>query len=52
LKRYDLSAQKQTKTALDPTFYPQTLENGTKTEPLYNFHDIVGSEIVVTDVGM
>ena len=52
LKRYNLSSQKQTKTALDPTFYPQTLENGTVTEPLYNFHDIVSSEIVVTDVGM
>lgn len=52
MKRYDLSAQKKTITALDPTFYPQVLEDGTRTTPKFNFHDIVNAEIIVTDVGM
>lgn len=52
LKRYNLSDQKQTKTALDPTFYPQKLEDGTILEPKYNLNDLVNCEIIVTDVGM
>lgn len=52
LKRYDLSSQKKTITALDPTFYPQVYDDGTRTEPKFNFHDIVNAEIIVTDVGM
>ena len=52
MRRYDLSSQKKTVTALDPTFYPQVLEDGTKTTPKFNFHDIVNAEIIVTDVGM
>lgn len=51
LKRYNLNNQKNTKTALDPTFYPQLMEDGTITEPKYNFHDIVGSEMIITNVG-
>lgn len=52
MRRYDLSSQKKTVTALDPTFYPQVLEDGTRTTPKFNFHDIVNAEIIVTDVGM
>ena len=52
LKRYDLAAQKNTRTALDPTFYPQVLEDGTVQEPRFNFHDIVGSEMIITNVGV
>lgn len=52
IKRYDFADQKKTVTALDSTFYPQVLEDGTRTVPKYNFHDIVNTEIVITDVGM
>ena len=52
LKRYDLASQKNTKTALDSTFYPQVLEDGTVVEAKYNFHDIKGSEMIVTNVGL
>jgi hypothetical protein len=52
LTRYDLSNQKKTKTALDPTFYPQILDDGTVTEPLYNFNDLVNTEMIITDIGM
>lgn len=52
LHRYDFSNQNKTKTALDPTFYPQILEDGTITEPIYNFNEIVGADMVITDVGM
>lgn len=51
MKRYDLSAQKKTITALDPTFYPQVMDDGTKTVPKYNFHEIVSAETIITDVG-
>lgn len=52
MKRYDLSSQKKTITALDPTFYPQVLEDGSKTTPAFNFHEVVNAEIIITDVGM
>ena len=52
LTRYNMLNQKQTKTALDSTFYSQQLQDGTKTTPLYPFDDIVASEMVITDVGM
>ena len=52
MKRYDLSSQKKTVTALDPTFYPQVLDDGTKTTPKFNFNDIVNAEILITEVGM
>lgn len=51
MKRYDLSAQQKTITALDPTFYPQVMDDGTKTLPKYNFHEIVGAETIITGVG-
>ena len=51
LKRYDLSSQTNTKTALDPTFYKQILKDGTVTTPLYNFDDITATDAVITDVG-
>lgn len=52
LTRYNLSNQKKTQTALDPTFYPQVLDDGTVTEPTYNFNEIVNTQMIVTDVGM
>lgn len=52
LKRYNLSAQTNTKTALDPTFYEQVLEDGTIVTPPYNFDDIVSTDAIITDVGM
>lgn len=52
LTRYNLANQLKTKTALDPTFYPQVLEDGTVTQPPYNLHDIVNIEMIITDVGM
>ena len=52
LTRYDLANQLKTKTALDPTFYPQVMEDRTKTQPSYNFNDIVNVEMIITDVGM
>lgn len=52
LTRYNLANQLKTKTALDPTFYPQVYEDGTVTEPPYNFNDIVNIEMIITDVGM
>lgn len=52
LKRYDLASQKNTRTALDPTFYPQVMDDGTIREAKYNFHDIVGSEMIITNVGL
>lgn len=52
LKRYDMLNQKQTKTALDPTFYSQKYADGSVSVPPYNFDEIVGSEIIITDVGM
>lgn len=52
LKRYDMINQKQTKTALDPNFYPQKYADGTISEPPFNFNEIVGSQIIITDVGM
>ena len=52
LKRYDLLDQKMPKTSLDSTFYPQIKEDGSVTEPKFNFNDIVDSEIIATDVGM
>jgi hypothetical protein len=52
LTRYNLANQLKTKTALDPTFYPQVLDDGTVTEPTYNFNDIVNIEMIITDVGM
>lgn len=52
LKRYDLASQKNTKTALDPTFYPQVMDDGSIIEPKYNFHEIVGSEMIITNVGI
>lgn len=52
LKRYNFSNQNKTKTALDSTFYPQILDDGTVIEPTYNFNDIVNADMVITDVGM
>lgn len=52
LRRYNMQSQKETKTALDATFYPQMLDDGTVTVPPYPFNDIVASEIIVSDVGM
>ena len=52
LSRYNLSGQTTTKTALDPTFYQQILEDGTVIEPKYNFDEIVATDAVITDVGM
>lgn len=51
LKRYNLSAQTNTKTALDPTFYHQELEDGTFTEPKYPLDDLVATDAIITDVG-
>jgi hypothetical protein len=47
-----MQSQKETETALDATFYPQMLEDGTVTVPPYPFNYIVASEIIVSDVGM
>ena len=52
LTRYNMVNQKQTKTALDPTFYSQKLEDGTITTPPYPFNDIVSTEMIITDIGM
>ena len=52
LKRYNLSAQTTTKTALDPTFYQQILEDGTIVEPVFPFDDIVATDAIITDIGM
>ena len=52
LKRYNLSAQTNTKTALDPTFYQQILEDGTVLKPKYPFDEMVAVDGVITDVGM
>lgn len=52
LKRYNLSAQTNTKTALDPTFYQQILEDGTIIEPKFPFDELVAIDGVITDVGM
>lgn len=52
LRRYDLASQKNTRTALDSTFYPQVMDDGTIKQPKYNFHEIVGSEMVITNVGL
>lgn len=52
LTRYNMVNQKQTKTALDPTFYSQKLEDGTITNPPYPFNDIVSTEMIITDIGM
>ena len=52
LKRYNLSAQTTTKTALDPTFYQQILEDGTVVEPQFPFDDIVATDAIITDIGM
>jgi hypothetical protein len=52
LKRYNLSAQTNTKTALDPTFYQQILEDGTVIEPKFPFDELVAIDGVITDVGM
>jgi len=51
LKRYNLSAQTNTKTALDPTFYQQVLEDGTILEPTYPLDDLVATDSIITDVG-
>lgn len=50
LHQYELSDQKQTHTALDPTFYPQKDEFGNVSDPLYNFNDLVHSDITITRV--
>lgn len=47
LKRYSLTSKKTTRTALDPTFYP---EKGS-TSP-YNFNDIVNGECTISKVGI
>ena len=52
LKRYNLSAQTNTKTALDPTFYQQILEDGTILEPKYPFDELVATDAIITDVRM
>lgn len=52
LKRYNMEQQRQTKTALDSTFYSQLLPDGSYTTPPFPFNDIVASQIVITDVGM
>lgn len=52
LRRYNMMNQKQTKTALDATFYSQLLQDGTYTTPKYPFNDIVASQIFVSNVGM
>lgn len=52
LKSYSLLEQKNTKTALDPTFYQQVLEDGTVIKPKFNFDEIEASDIIITDVGM
>lgn len=51
LTRYNLSAQSNTKTALDPTFYQQVLEDGTIIEPKYNLDDLTATDAIITDVG-
>lgn len=50
LHQYNLVQQKQTKTALDPIFYPQYDELGNASPPLYNFNDIVHAEMTITKV--
>lgn len=52
LARYNLSSQSSTKTALDPTFYQQILEDGTIIEPKYPFDEIMSTDAIITDVGM
>jgi hypothetical protein len=47
-----MAAQKQTKTALDPTFYSQKNEDGTFSTPPYPFNDIVATEMFISEVGM
>ena len=51
LKNYNLLQQKTTKTALDPTFYEQILEDGTVIHPKFNLDELQTSDIVITDVG-
>ena len=51
LTRYNLSNQTSTKTALDPTFYDQILEDGTVIKAKYNFDDMVATDAIITDVG-
>lgn len=49
-----LSTNKKTKTALDPTFYPQVVvnENGETSisEPLFNFNEITATDMVITEL--
>ena len=52
LSRYNMVDQKQTKTALDPTFYQIKDENGIISNPPYPLHQIIATQMVVTDVGM
>ena len=51
LKRYNLSSQTNTKTALDPTFYEQILSDGTIIKPKFPFDELICTESVITDVG-
>lgn len=50
LKTYKLTEKKTTRTKLDPTFYPIVKEDGILSEPLYNFNNIINTEIVITDI--
>lgn len=50
LHQYNLAMYKNTKTALDPIFYPQYDKDGNATTPLYNFNDIVNAEITITKI--
>lgn len=50
LHQYNLSQQRNTQTALDPTFYTQIDELGNIIEPLYDFNKLVHAEITITKV--
>ena len=52
LKRYNLGVQLNTKTALDPTFYQQILEDGTVLEPKYPLDELNATDAIISDVGM
>lgn len=50
LHQYKLSEQLTTRTALDPTFYPQVNADGTISEPRFNLNDLVHCDMTVTKV--
>lgn len=50
LSQHNLKVESSTKTALDPTFYPQYDNEGNASEAPYNFNDINHAEMTITKV--